>query len=112
MTPEVLSEFFEQHQNIEYRDDSQKREMHFRNTALPWYSDNDDRTTCVTYKKLHELSCEDLFKAINHGLEVENITRVTGYMSKVAGWNKGKRAELKDRNKMNLAGQLPSVEAA
>jgi len=29
--------------------------------------------------------------------EVEGITRVTGYFSKVSGWNKGKKAELDDR---------------
>jgi ribonucleoside-triphosphate reductase len=28
---------------------------------------------------------------------VDHITRVTGYFSKVSGWNKGKKAELKDR---------------
>ena len=28
---------------------------------------------------------------------IELITRVTGYFSKVGGWNKGKLAELKDR---------------
>jgi ribonucleoside-triphosphate reductase len=31
--------------------------------------------------------------------EVDFITRVTGYFSKVSGWNSGKRAELKDRYK-------------
>lgn len=30
---------------------------------------------------------------------VDYITRVTGYFSKVSGWNKGKKAELKDRYK-------------
>jgi ribonucleoside-triphosphate reductase len=30
---------------------------------------------------------------------VEFITRVTGYFSKVSGWNRGKRSELKDRYK-------------
>ncbi len=30
---------------------------------------------------------------------VEHITRVTGFFSKVAGWNRGKIAELKDRNR-------------
>ncbi|MBC7330077.1 anaerobic ribonucleoside-triphosphate reductase [bacterium] len=29
--------------------------------------------------------------------DVEGITRVTGYFSRVSGWNKGKRGELKDR---------------
>jgi len=28
---------------------------------------------------------------------VEHMTRVTGFFSKVDGWNKGKIAELKDR---------------
>jgi ribonucleoside-triphosphate reductase len=30
---------------------------------------------------------------------VDFITRVTGYFSKVSGWNTGKRAELRDRYK-------------
>jgi ribonucleoside-triphosphate reductase (formate) len=28
---------------------------------------------------------------------VEQITRITGYFTKVSSWNKGKRGELKDR---------------
>jgi len=30
---------------------------------------------------------------------VEHITRVTGFFSKIAGWNRGKVAELEDRNR-------------
>ena len=30
---------------------------------------------------------------------IEGITRVTGFFSKISGWNKGKIAELKDRMK-------------
>ena len=33
------------------------------------------------------------------GANLEHITRVTGYFSKVAGWNPGKRGELRDRHK-------------
>jgi ribonucleoside-triphosphate reductase len=29
--------------------------------------------------------------------KIDHITRVTGYFTKVSGWNKGKKAELKDR---------------
>jgi ribonucleoside-triphosphate reductase len=29
--------------------------------------------------------------------EVEGITRITGYFTKVSGWNKGKLGELRDR---------------
>jgi ribonucleoside-triphosphate reductase len=31
--------------------------------------------------------------------DVEGITRITGYFTKISGWNKGKRGELKDRFK-------------
>ncbi|MFH1097156.1 MAG: anaerobic ribonucleoside-triphosphate reductase [Candidatus Desantisbacteria bacterium] len=34
--------------------------------------------------------------------QIEGITRVTGYFSKISGWNKGKIAELKDRYRSGL----------
>lgn len=34
--------------------------------------------------------------------KVDHITRVTGYFTKVSGWNKGKKEELKDRYRSNL----------
>jgi ribonucleoside-triphosphate reductase len=37
-----------------------------------------------------------------HSHNVEGITRVTGYFSKVSGWNKGKIAELQDRYRENI----------
>jgi anaerobic ribonucleoside-triphosphate reductase len=30
------------------------------------------------------------------------VSRVTGYLSDVSGWGRGKRAELKDRNRYNI----------
>jgi ribonucleoside-triphosphate reductase len=51
-------------------------------------------------------TCNSCFKTVR-GLKdhcshcgsekVDHITRVTGYFTKVSGWNKGKKAELKDR---------------
>ncbi|MBM3321872.1 anaerobic ribonucleoside-triphosphate reductase [candidate division WOR-3 bacterium] len=38
--------------------------------------------------------------------EVDYITRVTGYFSRVSGWNAGKRAELMDRYKGHFGGHL------
>lgn len=35
-------------------------------------------------------------------IDVEGITRITGYFSKISGWNKGKIAELHDRNRVRL----------
>jgi anaerobic ribonucleoside-triphosphate reductase len=34
--------------------------------------------------------------------DVLQISRVTGYMQDVAGWNPAKRQELKDRNRVNI----------
>jgi hypothetical protein len=36
--------------------------------------------------------------------DVVTISRVTGYLSDVAGWNAAKRQELKDRRRTNLVG--------
>jgi ribonucleoside-triphosphate reductase len=33
--------------------------------------------------------------------DVDGITRITGYFTKVSSWNKGKRGELKDRFRNN-----------
>jgi len=40
-----------------------------------------------------------LLVATHQGRNIEHITRVTGYFSKVSGWNKGKVAELVDRHR-------------
>lgn len=37
-----------------------------------------------------------------HSADIDYITRVTGYFSRVSGWNAGKRQELKDRFKTDL----------
>lgn len=34
------------------------------------------------------------------GRDVTQVTRVTGYFSKVGSWNKGKAAELRDRHRV------------
>ena len=49
-----------------------------------------------------EMDEKELLKAINKGLELEQMTRITGYFSKVGSWNPGKRAELLDRSKHTL----------
>ncbi len=56
-------------------------------------------------------SCDNCFKT-SRGLRtrcpycnserVDHITRVTGYFTKVSGWNKGKKAELRDRYRSRL----------
>ena len=43
-----------------------------------------------------------LIKETHQGKNIDQITRVTGYFSKVGGWNKGKVAELKDRARVRV----------
>jgi len=56
-------------------------------------------------------SCDNCFKTSRglrtrcphcHSEMVDHITRVTGYFTKVSGWNKGKKAELRDRYRSRL----------
>jgi len=44
-----------------------------------------------------------LLLATHQGRNIEHITRVTGYFSKVSGWNKGKVAELVDRHRTPIS---------
>ncbi len=69
----------------------------FRMTQNDQVAFSPELTTCVscgrTSRGLHNacLYC-------NSG-DVEQITRITGYFTKVSSWNKGKRGELRDRHR-------------
>ena len=56
--------------------------------------------THFTNEIIANMELEDLLVATHHGRNIEQMTRVTGYFSKVAGWNKGKVGELKDRSRV------------
>ncbi len=76
----------------------------FQNTQNDQVAFSPELTTCVncgrTSRGLHDacLYC-------NSG-EVEQITRITGYFTKVSSWNKGKRGELKDRYRQQMMGDF------
>jgi hypothetical protein len=97
MTEHAFSEFLSENSNIEYGHDDEH--YYFRNTSLPWYANNPGNCTRITREILEKLSPEELLSEINRGLEVECITRITGYYTKTAQWNKGKIGELKDRTR-------------
>ena len=69
----------------------------FRMTQNDQIAFSPELTTCVscgrTARGLHEvcLHCGSTM--------VEQITRITGYFTKLSSWNKGKRGELKDRHR-------------
>jgi len=95
-----LKSFLFTNENIEYH--AADSFSYFRNKALPWYANNPGNSTRITNDMIAQLSSEDLMNAINEGLEVEHITRITGYFTKVSQWNKGKRGELKDRMRVEI----------
>jgi hypothetical protein len=68
-------------------------------------------TTFFADRAIKEHALSFLLKRTHHGKNVEQITRVTGYFSKVNAWNKGKKAELKDRFRSDLEGIQKKVSA-
>jgi anaerobic ribonucleoside-triphosphate reductase len=95
MNQSELSCFIETNQHIHCRNDD--RYTYFRNTSLPFYANNPDSCTRIDNAVVSQLNEAELLQEINRGLEVEHITRITGYYTKVSQWNKGKLGELKDR---------------
>lgn len=63
------------------------------------------RDCSQTVRGLHDNCCKC-------GSEnVDSMTRIVGYFSNISGWNKGKVAELKDRVRTNLGGEIHESEA-
>jgi hypothetical protein len=102
MTRADFDDFAERHQNIEYQFGEQGDCILFRNIDLPWYQENSDRCTRIEQTKMRTMTESELLTAINKGLDVECITRITGYFAKTRSFNPGKQAELKDRERTPL----------
>lgn len=60
--------------------------------------------THFTTEAINKYNMEFLLGQTIHGKNVDHITRVTGYFSKVSGWNKGKLSELRDRDRVQVEG--------
>ncbi len=67
----------------------------FRNSRNAQIAFSPEFTTCNNCFK----TSRGLYEECPHckSKNIDHITRVTGYFTKVSGWNKGKKAELKDR---------------
>ena len=61
-----------------------------------------DTTHHISLEAMAKLDLNSLAAVTAAGKNVTQITRITGYFSPVANWNKGKRAELKDRARVKL----------
>jgi hypothetical protein len=120
MTFPELQEFLRTRSNIEWKVDEDKIKafdeaaakgedafaiidcMYFRNDNLLWYQENPLRGTKVSTPQLRAMTPDELYFQINKGLDVDQITRITGYMGKVRGFNPGKAQELKDRVRVTV----------
>lgn len=72
----------------------------FQNTRNAQIAFSPEFTTCSRCFK----TSRGLRKTCPHcgSTDIDHITRVTGYFTKISGWNKGKKAELKDRYRSKL----------
>lgn len=61
------------------------------------YSTRFETNTKIELNRLEQITANELELSTHQGKNIEHITRVTGYFSKVSGWNVGKRQELLDR---------------
>jgi len=97
MTVEELSAFLEKNLEVEWTQDDEGN-FYLRHTIF----DKPHDKIKIEPKALSELTAEKLQKILVGGRDVEHITRVTGYFSRVSGWNRGKRGELADRNRVKI----------
>jgi hypothetical protein len=98
MTLEELSAFLESNRKIQWaRDDAGN--IYLRHELF----DNPDEKIKIEPKALTELTPHKLEKVLVGGRNVEHITRVTGYFSRISGWNRGKRGELADRHRTQVS---------
>ena len=56
----------------------------------------------ITYATIEAQELNALITATHCGMNVDQITRVTGFLSLTSGWNRGKQAELKDRYRSEI----------
>jgi len=104
MTKEDFETMLEQHANIEHQPvyDETLQNMTgiaLRNINLSWYQENEERATVITKEKFKTMTPDEVLMAVNKGVDVVGVTRVTGYYGKTNSFNPGKIGELHDRTR-------------
>ncbi len=97
MKKEELDRYLEERQNVQWTIDDNGN-FYFRHELF----DNEDEKVKVEPQALEKLTAAELDRVLVNGRDIEHITRITGYFSKVSGWNKGKRGELSDRYRVSV----------
>lgn len=97
MTHEELNSFLESNPQVEWAEDDDGT-FYFRHSQF----DSEHEKVKVTPEALSRVTAQQLEKVLVGGRNVEQITRVTGYFSRVSGWNKGKIGELAERERVRV----------
>ncbi len=96
VTLKDFEDFLEKEKShLEWSED--KEYFFFRDLDYNYYRNESNRFLRVKKEVFKDLTIDQLKGEIGRGLNVENITRITGYFAKINSWNPGKRGELKDR---------------
>ncbi|MBU1026293.1 MAG: anaerobic ribonucleoside-triphosphate reductase [Candidatus Margulisbacteria bacterium] len=98
MILEQLNKFLENNPQVQWRQDDEGN-LYLRHSQF----DGEHEKVKIEPDALAKITPEKLEQVLIGGRNVEHITRVTGYFSRVSGWNKGKRGELMDRQRVGLA---------
>ncbi|MBU0672509.1 MAG: hypothetical protein KJ732_05735 [Candidatus Margulisbacteria bacterium] len=97
MILEELNVFLENNPQVEWAQDDDGT-LYLRHSVF----DKEHEKIKIEPGALANLTSEKLEQVLIGGRNVEHITRVTGYFSRISGWNKGKKGELADRHRMNI----------
>jgi hypothetical protein len=97
MKSEELDAYLEARPHVLWAQDDQGN-FYFRHE----HYDGEHDKIKVEPKALAELTPAKLDAILTAGRNVEHITRVTGYFSRVSGWNKGKKGELVERQRVQV----------
>ncbi len=90
----------------EHSDDYEWAEGDWNESTGIFVKNNEyDTETHFTTEAIQKNDLDLLIAKTHHGKNVDHITRVTGFFSKVSSWNKGKQGELKDRHRVVVKDQ-------
>lgn len=98
MKIEELEQYLAARPQIEWAVDEAEN-FYFRHKQY----DGEDSKIKVEPQAWAKLDEAKLDQVLTAGRNIDHITRVTGYFSKVSGWNKGKIGELADRERVMVS---------
>ncbi|MFA4844906.1 MAG: anaerobic ribonucleoside-triphosphate reductase [Candidatus Margulisiibacteriota bacterium] len=97
MTLDELNAWLERSSKVQWASDDAGN-LYFRHEE---YDGLEDKVK-IEPKGLAQITVQQLEQILVGGRNIDHITRVTGYFSRVNGWNKGKRGELADRHRVSV----------